>query len=45
MIKEIFKLVIKYIVLFVIDGLFYIGIEFLWRGRTDITYFLRAGLQ
>ena len=43
MIKKIFKLIIKYVVLFVIGGLVYCGIELMWRNRTDISSFLMGG--
>lgn len=44
MINKLFKLLIKYTVLFVVGGLFYIGIELLWRRRTDITSFFMGGV-
>ncbi len=34
---------LKYAVLFIVGGLVYIGIETLWRGRTDITSFIMGG--
>lgn len=43
MIKKIFKLIIKYVVLFVTGGLVYCGIELMWRNRTDISSFLMGG--
>ena len=43
MIKKIFKLIIKYVVLFVMGGLVYCGIELMWRNRTDISSFLMGG--
>ena len=43
MIKKIIKLIIKYVVLFVIGGLVYCGIELMWRNRTDISSFLMGG--
>lgn len=43
MIKKIFKLIIKYVVLFVIGGLVYCGIELMWRERTHISSFIMGG--
>ena len=43
MIKKIIKLIIKYVVLFVMGGLVYCGIELMWRNRTDISSFLMGG--
>ncbi len=38
------KKLLKYAVLFIVGGLAYIGIEILWRGRTDITSFIMGGI-
>ena len=43
MIKKIIKLIIKYVVLFVIGGLVYCGIELMWRERTHISSFIMGG--
>ena len=43
MIKKIFKLIIKYVVLFVMGGLVYCGIELMWRERTHISSFIMGG--
>ena len=44
MIKKIIKLIIKYVVLFVIGGLVYCTIELMWRGRTHISSFIMGGI-
>ena len=43
MIKKIIKLIIKYVVLFVMGGLVYCGIELMWRERTHISSFIMGG--
>lgn len=44
MIKNCFKLICKYLVLFLIGGIFYVCLELLWRGRSDITSFFMGGI-
>lgn len=44
MIKNDFKLICKYLVLFLIGGIFYVCLELLWRGRSDITSFFMGGI-
>ena len=44
MIKKIFKLIIKYVVLFVTGGLVYMSLEFLWRGCTHWTMGVLGGI-
>ena len=44
MIKKIFKLIIKYIVLFVTGGLVYMSLELLWRGYTHWTMGVLGGI-
>lgn len=38
------KQFIPYLLIFLISGFIYVGLELLWRGRTDWTMFLCAGL-
>ena len=44
MIKKIFKLIIKYVVLFVMGGLVYMSLELLWRGYTHWTMGVLGGI-
>ena len=44
MIKKIFKLIIKYVVLFVTGGLVYMSLELLWRGCTHWTMGVLGGI-
>ena len=44
MIKKIFKLIIKYVVLFVTGGLVYMSLELLWRGYTHWTMGILGGI-
>lgn len=44
MIKRIFKLIIKYVVLFIIGGLVYISLELLWRNYTHWTMGVLGGV-
>ena len=44
MVKRIVKLVCKYIFLFIVGGLLYMGIELVWRSRTDVTSFFMGGI-
>ena len=44
MIKKIFKLIIKYVVLFVTGGLVYMSLELLWRGYTHWTMGVLGGI-
>lgn len=44
MIKKIIKLIIKYVVLFVMGGLVYMGLEILWRGYTHWTMGVLGGI-
>ena len=44
MIKKIFKLIIKYVVLFVMGGLVYMSLEILWRGYTHWTMGVLGGI-
>ena len=44
MIKKIFKLIIKYVVLFVTGGLVYMSLEILWRGYTHWTMGVLGGI-
>lgn len=38
------RLILKYLILFVLGGLIYCGIEMSWRGRTHWTMFIVGGL-
>ena len=44
MIKKIIKLIIKYVVLFVMGGLVYMSLEILWRGYTHWTMGVLGGI-
>lgn len=44
MIKNGFKLICEYLVLFLTGGIFYVCLELLWRGRSDITSFFMGGI-
>lgn len=44
MIKNGFKLICKYLVLFITGGIFYVCLELLWRGRSDVTSFFMGGI-
>ena len=44
MIKKIIKLIIKYVVLFVMGGLVYMSLELLWRGYTHWTMGVLGGI-
>ena len=44
MIKKIFKLIIKYVVLFVMGGLVYMSLEILWRSYTHWTMGILGGI-
>ena len=44
MIKKIFKLIIKYVVLFVTGGLVYMSLELLWRSCTHWTMGILGGI-
>ena len=44
MIKKIIKLIIKYVVLFVMGGLIYMSLEILWRGYTHWTMGMLGGI-
>ena len=44
MIKKIIKLIIKYVVLFVMGGLVYMSLEILWRGYTHWTMGILGGI-
>lgn len=44
MIKNSFKLICKYLVLFITGGIFYVCLELLWRGRSDVTSFFMGGI-
>ena len=44
MIKKIFKLIIKYTVLFIIGGLVYMSLEFFWRSYTHWTMGVLGGI-
>ena len=44
MIKRIIKLIIKYVVLFVIGGLIYMSLELLWRSYTHWTMGVLGGI-
>ena len=44
MIKKIIKLIIKYVVLFVMGGLIYMSLEIIWRGYTHWTMGMLGGI-
>ena len=43
-IKKIIKLIIKYVVLFIMGGLIYMNLEILWRGYTHWTMGVLGGI-
>lgn len=42
--KKILKILSKYLFLFIVGGIAYIGIEFLWRGHSHWTMMILGGL-
>ena len=44
MIKKIFKKILKYMILFLIGGLVYFGIEIMYRGYSHWTMFILGGI-